>query len=61
MLTIPITFISATYMLLLAIAYFSKERITNIENKLYANMIKLSCFGIIMDSISCLLLINNLF
>lgn len=60
MLTIPITFISATYMLLLAIAYFSKERITNIENKLYANMIKLSCFGIIMDSISCLLLINNL-
>ena len=60
MTTIPVTLISTTYMILLTIAYFSKERITNIENKLYANMIKLSCFGIIMDSISCLLLIKGL-
>lgn len=59
MITIPITFISVIYMLLLTIVYFSKERITNIENKLYANMIKLSCFGIIVDSMSCMLLINN--
>lgn len=60
MLTIPVTILSTIYMCLLAVAYFSKERITNIEIKIYSNMIKLSCVGIILDTISCLLLINHL-
>lgn len=57
MLTIPVTILSAVYMCLLTIAYFSKDRISSVENKIYSNMIKLSFIGIILDAISCLLVI----
>ncbi len=60
MLTAPVTFISAIYMILLTIAYFTKERVSNIENKIYANMIRLSCFGIVMDAISCYMYLADL-
>lgn len=59
MLTIPVTILSAVYMCSLAIAYFSKDRILSIENKIYSNMIKLSWIGIMIDAISCLLVIFN--
>ena len=59
MLTIPITIISVIYMALLAIVYFSKRRISTTENKIYSNMIKLSCFGIIVDAVSSLFVIFN--
>lgn len=57
MLTIPVTILSTIYMTLLMVAYFSKDRISNIENKIYSNMIKLSFIGIILDTISCLFVI----
>ncbi len=57
MLTIPVTILSAIYMCLLTIVYFSKERIPSIENKIYSNMIKLSCLGIILDALSCIFVI----
>lgn len=57
MLTIPVTILSAIYMCLLTVAYFSKERIPNIENKIYSNIIKLSCLGIILDALSCIFVI----
>ena len=60
MLTIPVTMLSAIYMLLLAVAYFSKERITNSEIKVYSNMIKLACVGIVLDAISALLVVYNM-
>ncbi|MBQ9011492.1 MAG: response regulator [Bacilli bacterium] len=60
MLTIPVTIITMIYMLLLTVVYFGKERISTIENKLYANIIRLSCFGIILDSVSCMLVIENM-
>ena len=59
MFTIPITLISVVYMSLLTIVYFSKERITTTENKIYSNMIKLSCFGIIIDAVSSLFVLFN--
>ena len=59
MLTIPITIMSVIYMLLLAVVYFSKERISTTENKIYSNMIRLSCFGIIVDATSSLFVIFN--
>lgn len=60
MLTIPVTILSAVYMCLLTVAYFSKDRISSIENKIYSNMIKLSCLGIIIDATSCLMVIFNM-
>lgn len=52
MLTIPITITSVIYMTLLTIVYFSKGRISTTENKIYSNLIILSCFGIVVDAIS---------
>lgn len=59
MLTIPITIFSVIYMFLLAVVYFSKERISTTENKIYSNMIRLSCFGILVDAASSLFVIFN--
>ena len=60
MLTIPVTMLSAIYMILLSVAYFSKERITNSEITVYSNMIKLTCLGIILDAASALLVVYNM-
>ena len=60
MLTIPVTMLSAIYMILLSVAYFSKERITNYEITVYSNMIKLTCLGIILDAASALLVVYNM-
>jgi len=60
MLTIPVTILSAVYMVLLAIVYFSKDRITNLEIKIYSHMIKLTLVGIILDAASALLVIYNM-
>jgi len=60
MLTIPVTILSTVYMCLLVVAYFSKDRIQNLENKIYSHMIKLTLFGIILDTISCIFVIYNM-
>lgn len=60
MLTIPVTIFSMIYMILLTIVYFSKKRISTIENKVYSNMIRLSCFGIIVDALSSILVIFDM-
>ena len=59
MLTIPITITSTVYMILLTVVYFSKERISTAENRIYSNMIKLSCFGIFVDAASSFFVIFN--
>ena len=60
MLTIPVTMLSAIYMILLSVAYFSKERITNSEIIVYSKMIKLTCLGILLDAASALLVVYNM-
>ena len=46
--------ISFAYMLLTAIIYFSKSRITNVENRIYTEMIITIFFGIFLETSSIL-------
>lgn len=46
--------ISFAYMLLTAIIYFSKSRITNVENRIYAEIIITTFFGIFLETASIL-------
>ena len=59
-MTIGITVImcSLLYSSMVAIVYFSKKRINNVENKIYGLLVKINIFGLLLELLCCYFVYN---
>ncbi len=59
MISVTASLVSFVYTILLFVVFFSKPRLKNKENKIFSYMLIASLFGILLDSISGVLFLNN--